>query len=253
MALLWFRTTEKDTFAVINPRKVARPGTLTNWVARSMTTITLCHEISLIRTSNTLMDSPLSGGLAKQISALFLAVLTKVLTPNNWTAENPQMLKPTTCTGRYRHRIFHRSSFVCLFWGIILTCLTFCSEIWGEDSRCIESTSGEGRCYKTACVKDIMALKINVRGEWLTCTYDFEKIETRVGAGLLAQTVVCPRLSSVCPDLFACPFNWYVREISNSSDCAFILVANRPAYFPLSNVLALDEGHVITQTLSTGQ
>ena len=83
----------------------------------------------------------------------------------------------------------------------------FCSEIWGEDSRCIESSTGEGRCYRTACVKDIMAAKINVRGEWLTCTYDFESLETRVGAGLLAQTIVCPRLSSVCPDLFACPFN----------------------------------------------
>lgn len=52
-----------------------------------------------------------------------------------------------------------------------------------------------------------MALKINVRGEWLTCNYDFEELETRVGAGLLAQTIVCPRLSMVCPDLYACPFN----------------------------------------------
>lgn len=88
------------------------------------------------------------------------------------------------------------------------------SEIWGEDSRCIESTSGEGRCYRTACVKDLMAVKINVRGEWLTCSYDFERLETRVGAGLLQQTIICPRLSSICPELF-CPFNCAGRGTCN--------------------------------------
>lgn len=102
---------------------------------------------------------------------------------------------------------------------IALFYIWFDSEIWGEDSRCIESTSGEGRCYKTACVKDSQVVKINVRGEWLTCTYDFERLETRVGAGLLAQTIICPRLSSICPDLF-CPFNCAGRGTCNYANVA---------------------------------
>lgn len=89
------------------------------------------------------------------------------------------------------------------------------SEIWGEDSRCVESSTGEARCYQTACVKSSMEARINVRGEWLTCTYDFEKLDTRVGAGLLTQTIVCPRLSSVCPELYACPFNCAGRGACN--------------------------------------
>ena len=81
-----------------------------------------------------------------------------------------------------------------------------CSEVYGDESQCIPTDSGDGRCYKTACIKDEMVLKINVRGEWLTCEYDFQELETRVGAGALPQTLVCPRLSTACPDLF-CPFS----------------------------------------------
>jgi leishmanolysin len=42
------------------------------------------------------------------------------------------------------------------------------SEVYGADSLCFPSNMGEGLCYRTACVKDEMALRINVRGEWLT-------------------------------------------------------------------------------------
>lgn len=63
-------------------------------------------------------------------------------------------------------------------------------------------------------MKDEMALKINVRGEWLTCDEDFQKIEVRVGAGAIPQTLVCPRLSTACPDLF-CPFNCAGRGTCN--------------------------------------
>lgn len=59
-----------------------------------------------------------------------------------------------------------------------------------------------------------MALKINVRGEWHTCEYDFQTLEVRVGAGALPQTLVCPRLSAACPDLF-CPFTCAGRGICN--------------------------------------
>ena len=84
----------------------------------------------------------------------------------------------------------------------------------GDDSKCIPTNSGGGRCYRTACVKDEMALKINVRGEWLTCENDFQELNVRVGAGAFPQTLICPRLSVACPDLF-CPFGCAGRGICN--------------------------------------
>jgi hypothetical protein len=59
-----------------------------------------------------------------------------------------------------------------------------------------------------------MALRINVRGEWLTCEQDFQRLDVRVGAGALPQTLVCPRLSTACPDLF-CPFTCAGRGVCN--------------------------------------
>jgi len=92
--------------------------------------------------------------------------------------------------------------------------LNIYSEVYGRDSQCIPTDGGDGRCYRTACVKDEMVLRINVRGEWLVCEYDFQKIDVRVGAGALPQTLVCPRLSTACPDLF-CPFNCAGRGVCN--------------------------------------
>eukprot|EP00934_Nitzschia_sp_Nitz4_P001634 Nitzschia sp. Nitz4//scaffold27_size158506//200//5337//NITZ4_002575-RA/size158506-processed-gene-0.253-mRNA-1//-1//CDS//3329545413//1634//frame0 len=92
--------------------------------------------------------------------------------------------------------------------------LNIYSEVYGSDSQCIPTDSGDGRCYRTACVKDEMALKINVRGEWLTCDYDFQELDVRVGAGALPITLVCPRLSAACPDLF-CPFSCAGRGTCN--------------------------------------
>jgi hypothetical protein len=88
------------------------------------------------------------------------------------------------------------------------------SEVHGSESQCIPTNSGDGRCYRTACIKDEMVLKINVRGEWLTCQNDFQTLDVRVGAGALPQTLVCPRLSTACPDLF-CPFGCAGRGICN--------------------------------------
>jgi hypothetical protein len=88
------------------------------------------------------------------------------------------------------------------------------SEVYAEDSQCIPTDSGDGRCYRTVCVKDEMALKINVRGEWHTCEFDFQKLDVRVGAGALPQTLVCPRLSTACPNLF-CPFTCAGRGTCN--------------------------------------
>jgi hypothetical protein len=78
--------------------------------------------------------------------------------------------------------------------------------VFGEGSQCIASTAGEGLCYKTACVKDDMSLRINVLGEWIRCGSDFESHVVTVGQGLVRTTILCPRLSQACPDLF-CPFN----------------------------------------------
>jgi leishmanolysin-like peptidase len=63
--------------------------------------------------------------------------------------------------------------------------LNIYSEVYGSDSQCIPTDSGDGRCYKTACIKDEMVLKVNVRGEWITCEYDFQELDVRVGAGTL--------------------------------------------------------------------
>jgi len=92
--------------------------------------------------------------------------------------------------------------------------LNIYSEVYGGDSQCIPTDGGDGRCYRTACVKDEMVLRINVRGEWLACEYDFQKLDVRVGIGALPQTLVCPRLSTACPDLF-CPFNCAGRGVCN--------------------------------------
>lgn len=92
--------------------------------------------------------------------------------------------------------------------------LNIYSEVYGGDSQCIPTEGGDGRCYRTACVKDEMVLRINVRGDWLVCEYDFQKLDVRVGAGALPQTLVCPRLSTACPDLF-CPFNCAGRGVCN--------------------------------------
>jgi len=92
--------------------------------------------------------------------------------------------------------------------------LNIYSEVHGSDSQCIPTDGGDGRCHRTACVKDEMVLRINIRGEWLVCDYDFQKLDVRVGAGALPQTLVCPRLSTACPDLF-CPFNCAGRGICN--------------------------------------
>lgn len=92
--------------------------------------------------------------------------------------------------------------------------LNIYSEVYGSDSQCIPTIGGDGRCYRTACVKDEMVLRINIRGEWLACEYDFQKLDVRVGAGALPQTLTCPRLSTACPDLF-CPFNCAGRGVCN--------------------------------------
>eukprot|EP00542_Grammatophora_oceanica_P012963 CAMPEP_0194029738 /NCGR_PEP_ID=MMETSP0009_2-20130614/3397_1 /TAXON_ID=210454 /ORGANISM="Grammatophora oceanica, Strain CCMP 410" /LENGTH=726 /DNA_ID=CAMNT_0038669505 /DNA_START=41 /DNA_END=2218 /DNA_ORIENTATION=+ len=92
--------------------------------------------------------------------------------------------------------------------------INFYNEVYGEDSKCFETSTGEGRCYRSACVKDEMAVKVNVRGGWHKCEYDFQEISVKVGGGALPATIVCPRLSTACPDLF-CPFNCAGRGVCN--------------------------------------
>lgn len=79
-------------------------------------------------------------------------------------------------------------------------------EYFGEDSKCVQSAIGESMCFETACVKNDRTFRIRVLGEWKVCTYDFEEHDVSVGQGLLRTSIICPRLSQACPDLF-CPFN----------------------------------------------
>lgn len=93
--------------------------------------------------------------------------------------------------------------------------LNIYGEVYGESSKCIPSTSGEGRCYQTACVLEDMTFQILVAGKWRVCEYDFQEISLSVAEmGGWPLTLVCPRLSQACPDLF-CPFNCAGRGVCN--------------------------------------
>eukprot|EP00550_Attheya_septentrionalis_P006619 CAMPEP_0198291900 /NCGR_PEP_ID=MMETSP1449-20131203/9251_1 /TAXON_ID=420275 /ORGANISM="Attheya septentrionalis, Strain CCMP2084" /LENGTH=731 /DNA_ID=CAMNT_0043990585 /DNA_START=8 /DNA_END=2200 /DNA_ORIENTATION=+ len=87
------------------------------------------------------------------------------------------------------------------------------SEEYGENSICVESSSGEGKCHIHACIKDDMVVKIQYLGEWLTCNYDFEELTIRLTTGLTSR-LTCPRLTAVCPDMI-CPFNCAGRGVCN--------------------------------------
>ena len=88
------------------------------------------------------------------------------------------------------------------------------SEEYSSDSMCFETTSGEGRCYVAQCIQDEQVLKVNIRGEWKTCEYDFQQIGIRVASGAISSTLTCPRLMSACPDMF-CPANCAGRGVCN--------------------------------------
>lgn len=79
-------------------------------------------------------------------------------------------------------------------------------ESYGPESDCLESSSGEGVCYESACVQDEMTYNFQVAGKWYVCEFDFQEINIPITAITVPHTVTCPRLSQACPDLF-CPFN----------------------------------------------
>lgn len=86
------------------------------------------------------------------------------------------------------------------------TYLNSYNEVYGANSKCFASSSGEGRCYEAFCVRDDMSLRFNVNGKYYKCEYDFQKISISITDGTLPHTITCPRFSQACPDLF-CPFN----------------------------------------------
>jgi hypothetical protein len=94
-------------------------------------------------------------------------------------------------------------------------------EKFGPDSSCFESTRGEGICYTTQCIKDEFKLQVQMQGTWYECEHDFQEIEipTTV-SNVLGRRIICPRLSSVCPDMF-CPANCAGR-----GKCNFNAVVN---------------------------
>jgi len=90
------------------------------------------------------------------------------------------------------------------------------SEVYGESSMCFETDAGEGKCYEARCIMDEFVVKLNVGGEWYTCENDFQKIEAKVFNGILPITITCPRLTSICPDMF-CPANCAGRGVCDYS------------------------------------
>ena len=88
------------------------------------------------------------------------------------------------------------------------------SEVYGDNSMCFETSSGEGRCYNARCIYDEFNLQVQVDGRWYTCQEDFQQIVVSTLSGAFGTTVTCPRLSSVCPDMF-CPVNCAGRGTCN--------------------------------------
>jgi Leishmanolysin len=87
-------------------------------------------------------------------------------------------------------------------------------EVYGPDSRCLPSSSGEGRCYFSACVASDMTFRFIVGGKWYICEEDFQELSVSSFLEGVPHTVTCPRLAQACPDLF-CPFNCAGRGICN--------------------------------------
>ena len=99
------------------------------------------------------------------------------------------------------------------------------AEEYNENSTCFESSTGAGKCYVSQCVLDEFHLAVQVRGEWFKCERDFQVIEIKGTGGVLSASITCPRLSSVCPDMF-CPGNCAGRGICNFD--AVVNGINRP-------------------------
>jgi hypothetical protein len=86
------------------------------------------------------------------------------------------------------------------------------SEFYGENSMCLESTTGAGRCYQANCILSERKVLVNIRGEWRRCNYDFEELELKSNTDIFEGKIICPRLSQVCPDMF-CPVNCAGRGV----------------------------------------
>lgn len=80
------------------------------------------------------------------------------------------------------------------------------NEVYGDNSKCLVSSSGEARCYESFCVREDMSFRFNVVGRFYKCEYDFQQHSIPLTDGTLPHTITCPRLAAACPDLF-CPFN----------------------------------------------
>lgn len=90
-------------------------------------------------------------------------------------------------------------------------------EHYGEQSKCFETTTGEGRCYQAQCIRNERVLKVLLRGNWETCESDFQEISIKSASGVFDGTLICPKLASVCPDMF-CPANCAGRGEHNSQN-----------------------------------
>eukprot|EP00594_Rhizosolenia_setigera_P019576 CAMPEP_0178962956 /NCGR_PEP_ID=MMETSP0789-20121207/14706_1 /TAXON_ID=3005 /ORGANISM="Rhizosolenia setigera, Strain CCMP 1694" /LENGTH=847 /DNA_ID=CAMNT_0020647271 /DNA_START=99 /DNA_END=2642 /DNA_ORIENTATION=- len=85
-------------------------------------------------------------------------------------------------------------------------------EYYGENSKCFETNTGEGRCYKAQCLRKERVLKVYLKDKWVTCEEDFQEITFSSLTGAFGGSITCPKLSSICPDLF-CPANCAGRGI----------------------------------------
>lgn len=73
-------------------------------------------------------------------------------------------------------------------------------EMYGPDSECFASSSGEGTCYRAFCVQEDLTYRFLASGTFFTCEYDFQVIDIPITVTLIPHSVTCPQISQACPE-----------------------------------------------------
>lgn len=79
-------------------------------------------------------------------------------------------------------------------------------EEFGENSICVDTNFRYPICYKHKCDATTQKLSIGAFGSWYECKEDFDIIYPYATGIDPSFTLICPRISMACPNLF-CPHN----------------------------------------------
>jgi hypothetical protein len=102
----------------------------------------------------------------------------------------------------------------------------YTGESVGPDSRCVDAyyqndvgRANQPACMKVTCDADSGVVRLGESGSEYSCSFDFQEIP--LSGGRPGSTLICPRLSVVCPELFTCPDGCFGRGkcvVSNPSN-----------------------------------